>query len=204
MSEFTGVILAGGVSRRLGYRNKALLKIGDKSVIEHVIEALSRATADISLITNSPEEFAHLELPMFRDILPGSGSLGGIYTGLKITRTHYNLVVACDMPFVQPCLLTSLINNSKDYDVVIPVTADGLHPTCTIYSKNCIEPIEDQIKTGNLKIIDFFPHVAVNSIDLDTLCPCCDPSVFFNINTNADYLRASSMADRYLNRTSSQ
>ncbi|MFC1716243.1 molybdenum cofactor guanylyltransferase [Candidatus Poribacteria bacterium] len=204
MSDFAGVILAGGVSRRLGYRNKALLKIGNKSVIEYVIEALSRATGNISLITNSPGEFAHLDLPMFGDILPGSGSLGGIYTGLKVTETHYNLVVACDMPFVQPCLLTSLINNSKNYDVVIPVTADGLHPTCTIYSRNCIEPIEEQIKTGNLKIIDFFPHVAVNSIDLDALCPCCDPNVFFNINTNEDYLKASAIADRYLNRVSSQ
>ena len=203
MGEVTGVILAGGVSRRLDYKNKALLKIGDKSVIEYVIEALSRATGNIYLVTNSPGEFAHLNLPMFGDILPGSGSLGGIYTGLRVSETHHNLVVACDMPFIQPCLLTFLINNSEDYDVVIPVTADGLHPTCTIYSRSCIEPIEKQIRTGDLKITNFFPHVEVNSIEFDTLCPCCDPNVFFNINTNADYLKALSMADHYLSQTSS-
>lgn len=203
MSEVTGVILAGGASRRLGYRNKALLEIGGKSVIEHVIEVLSRVTGNISLVTNSPEEFAHLDLPMFRDILPGSGSLGGIYTGLKVSETHHNLVVACDMPFIQSCLLASLIKSGRDYDVAIPVTPDGCHPTCTVYSRNCIEPIEKQIRTGHLKIIDFFPHVEVNSIDLDILCPCCDPNTLFNINTNEDYLKALSIADCYLNQISS-
>ena len=98
MDKITGIILAGGVSRRLGYRNKALLKIGHKSVIEHIIAALAEVTEDILLITNSPGEYEHLGLPMFEDILPGSGSLGGIYTGLKVSKTHHNLIVACDIP----------------------------------------------------------------------------------------------------------
>ncbi len=78
MNEITGMILAGGVSRRLGYRNKAHLDILGKSVMEYVVEALSRVTENICLITNSPEEYASLGLPMFGDILPGSGSVGGI------------------------------------------------------------------------------------------------------------------------------
>ena len=186
MNEITGVILAGGVSRRLGHRNKALLEILGKSVIQYVVEALSRVTENICLITNSPEEYAMLDLPMFGDILPGSGSVGGIYTGLRISETHHNLVIACDMPFVRPHLLSMLIDNSSDYDVVIPETKDGYHPTSAIYSKNCIEPIEALIKTDNLKIIDFFPNVAVNNMDIDVLIPDHDPNILFNINTNVD------------------
>jgi len=201
MKEFTGIILAGGASKRLDYRNKALLKIGDKSVIEYVVAALSRITEKIILITNSPGEFAHLGLPMFGDILPGSGSLGGIYTGLEVSETRCNLVVACDMPFIQPHLLAYLINNSADYDVVIPVTSDGHHPTCAVYSKNCIEFIEAQIKTGNLKISNFFPLVEVNRIDFSLLCPCYDSSIFFNINTNEDYLKALSMAEQFRDKS---
>lgn len=204
MREITGIVLAGGASRRLDYRNKALLKIGNKSIIEHVIAALSEVTGSISLITNSPGEFEHLRLPMFGDILPGSGSLGGIYTGLKVSKTYYNLIVACDMPFIQPELLSSLISNGEDYDVVIPATPDGYHPTCTVYSKNCIKPIEAQLKTGRLKITDFFPHVKVNIVDIDLICPHCDTNVLLNINTNEDYLQALSIADRYLNSIASQ
>jgi len=188
MSEVTGIVLAGGASKRLGYKNKALLKIGDKSVIERVIDALCKVTENILLITNSLEELKHLGLPMFGDILPGSGSLGGIYTGLKVSKTHHNLVVACDMPFIRPHLLAFLIHHRKNYDVVIPVTPDGHHPTCAIYSRNCIGPIETQIKTGNLRIAEFFLHVKVNRIDFS------DSNMFFNINTIEDYLKALSIA----------
>jgi len=194
MDKVTGIILAGGVSRRLGYRNKALLKIGRKSVIEHIIAALAEVTEDILLITNSPGEYEHLGLPMFGDILPGSGSLGGIYTGLKVSKTHHNLMVACDIPFIQPRLLTFLIDQMKGYDVSMPVTPDGFQPTCAIYSKNCIKPIEAQIKTGNLKIIDFFPDVRVNRVDLGALYPGYEPDMFLNINTSEDYSKALAIA----------
>ena len=195
MDKITGMILAGGVSRRLNYKNKALLKIGNASIIEHIIGALSKVTESIVLITNSSEEFAHLGLPTFSDIIPESGSLGGIYTGLKVSKTHYNLVVACDMPFVQPHLLKFLIDNSSGYDVTIPITPDGLHPTCAVYSKDCIEFIETQIGTRDLKIISFFPYVKVNRVDVSILFPCYDPNVFLNINTNEDYLKALSIAE---------
>jgi molybdopterin-guanine dinucleotide biosynthesis protein A len=195
MNEVTGIILAGGASKRLDYRNKALLKIGDESIIARGVRALSETTGDIILITNSPGDFRHLELPMFEDILPGSGSLGGIYTGLKVSKTFHNLVIACDMPFIQPHLLISLIDHRKGHDVVIPVTPDGQHPTCAVYSRNCIKPIELQIKAGDLKISNFFPHVKVNRIDFSALYPCYDSSMFFNINTNEDYLKAISIAN---------
>lgn len=194
MDRVTGIILAGGVSKRLGYRNKALLKIGRKSVIEHIIAALAEVTEDILLITNSPGEYGHLGLPVFRDILPGSGSLGGIHTGLKVSRTHHNLMVACDIPFVPPRLLTFLVSQMKGYDVSMPVTPDGFQPICAIYSKNCIKPIEAQIKTGNLKIIDFFPDVRVNRVDLAVLYPGYEPDMFFNINTSKDYSKALAIA----------
>ena len=196
MNSVTGIILAGGVSRRLNYRNKALLKIGCKSIIEHIIDALSDVTESILLITNSPDEYEHLGLSMFRDIIPGSGSLGGIYTGIKVSKTHYNLIVACDIPFIQPHFLTFLMDQMKGYDVTIPITPDGNQPTCAIYSENCLEPIEIQINTGNFKIVDFFPHVKVNRVVLSALYPCYDPNMFLNINTSEDYLRAIAIAGK--------
>jgi molybdopterin-guanine dinucleotide biosynthesis protein A len=197
MKDTTGIILAGGLSRRLDYKNKALLKIGGKSIIERIINALSEVTADILLITNSPDEFKHLEIPMFGDIIPGSGSLGGIYTGLKVSETYYNLIIACDMPFISPSLLTLLIQQSRGCDVVIPVTPDGHHPTCAIYSKDCIKPIEAQIRSGNLKISDFFPNVRSRKLDFNTLHDRYDQIMFFNVNTKEDYLEAISIAESH-------
>jgi molybdopterin-guanine dinucleotide biosynthesis protein A len=197
MKDTTGVILAGGLSRRLDYKNKALLKIGGKSVIQRIINALSEVMANILLITNSPDEFKHLEIPMFGDIIQGAGSLGGIYTGLKVSETYHNLIVACDMPFIRPSLLALLVQQSKDYDVVIPVTPDGHHPTCAIYSKDCIKPIEAQIRSGNLKISDFFPNVRLRKIDFNTLHDRYDQIMFFNINTKEDYLEAISIAESH-------
>jgi len=197
MKDTTGIILAGGLSRRLDYKNKALLKIGSRSIIERVINALSEVMADILLITNSPDEFKHLEIPMFGDIIPGSGSLGGIHTGLRVSETYHNLIVACDMPFIRPSLLTLLMQQSKDYDVVIPVTPDGHHPTCAIYSKDCIKPIEAQIRSGNLKVSDFFPNVRIRKINFNALHDRYDQIMFFNINTKEDYLKAVSIAESH-------
>lgn len=197
MKDATGIIIAGGLSRRLDYQNKALLKIGGRSIIERVINALSEVMADMLLITNSPDEFKHLEIAMFGDIIPGSGSLGGIYTGLKVSETYHNLIIACDMPFIRPSLLTLLIQQSRGYDVVIPVTPDGHHPTCAIYSKDCIKPIEAQIRSGNLKISDFFPNVRIRKINFNTLHDRYDQIMFFNVNTKEDYLKAVFIAESH-------
>jgi len=196
-NEITGIILAGGQSRRLDYKNKALLKIGGKSIIERVIGALSEVTANILLITNSPDEFGHLEIPMFGDIIPGAGSLGGVYTGLKVSKTYHNLIIACDMPFIRPSTLKFLIQQIKGYDVIIPVTPDGHHPTCAVYSKDCVKPIEAQIRSGNLKISDFFPNVRTRKIDFSILHDRYDQIMFFNINTKEDYLKAISIAESH-------
>lgn len=190
MTELTGIILAGGQSERLSCKNKALLKIGKLSVIERVIYAVSKVAKKVILVTNSSDEFRHLKLSTCNDILPGSGPLGGIYTGLQVSETYRNIIVACDMPFIQSHLLRFLIDQGEGYDFVIPLTFDGYHPLCAVYSKKCIEPIEILIKAGNLKVTDLFPYVKVNRVDLKLLWPDHDPDIFFNINTDEDYLKA--------------
>lgn len=184
------------MSKRLGYKNKALLKVGNKSIIERVIDALSIVTDNILLITNSPKEFKHLAIPTYSDIIHGSGPLGGIYTGLQKSMTDYGLVIACDMPFIQSYILESLINQMEGYDIVIPFTPDGYHPLCAIYSKKCITPIRSLINSGSLKVTNLFPCVKVNKVDF-TKSSECELNAFFNINTNDDYLLAISLANTY-------
>ena len=153
-------------------------------------------TESILLITNSPKEFEHLVFPTYSDVIPGSGPLGGIYTGLQKSITSHSLIIACDMPFIQFHILESLINQIDGYDIVIPVTPDGYHPLCAIYSKICLKPIELLIKSGNLKVTNLFPYVKVNKADFSIYSEC-ELNAFFNINTNEDYFLAISLANKH-------
>ncbi len=127
---------------------------------------------------------------MFGDIIPESGPIGGIYTGLKKSKTHKNIIIACDMPFIKPELLKYLVDQSDDYDIVIPKTSDGYHPLCAIYSKNCIQPAEILIRSFMLKVTNLFQYVKVKEIEFDEQHAFYRQNMFYNVNTKEDYLRA--------------
>jgi len=188
--EITGIILAGGKSRRLDYKNKALLQIGGKSIVERVIDAISGVTDKFIMITNSPDDYEHLGLPMFGDVIAGTGPLGGIYSGLARSGTHNNIIVACDMPFIQPKLFELLISHIADNDIVIPVTPDGYHPLCAVYSKNCIKPVELLIEADQLKVTNLFRYVKVNEMIFSEEHPYYAQDMLFNVNTHEDYAKA--------------
>ncbi|MGH8071147.1 MAG: molybdenum cofactor guanylyltransferase [Candidatus Entotheonellia bacterium] len=189
----TGIILAGGKSRRMG-QDKAFLPFGKGQLIERVIEVIQQVTADIILITNTPEQYQRFGLPMFADVIPDAGSLGGIYTGLVSAKTPSSLCLACDMPFVKPDFLRFLCDTADQADVVIPRNAEDFQPLCAVYSQACREPIRQRIEAGRLKITGFFDHVRVRVIEGDLLARY-DPHdvMFFNANTPEEYEQARRM-----------
>ena len=121
-AEFGSVILAGGQSRRMG-RNKALLRLdpAGPTLVEGVVAAVA-GRGPIVLVTNTPEEYAFLGLPMVADAPehPGAGPLAGLYSGLRASTAAYNLTLACDMPRLQPALLDALAALPRDYDALVP------------------------------------------------------------------------------------
>ena len=105
--------LAGGMSRRLG-RNKAVEKIGGESLIERVVGRLSQVSSETIVVVAEESRAEALDLPPWvrtaADIYPGSGSLGGIFTGLSAAKGDYGIVVACDMPFLNTELLGFMLD----------------------------------------------------------------------------------------------
>ncbi len=190
IDNFTGVILAGGQSRRMG-RNKAMLKIGNYTIVERVLAALKEVTDTQLLVTNSPEEYTFLNIPLKSDILPQKGALGGLYTGLAASETPYCLVVACDIPFVNPKFLQYMAQRVEGYDIVIPQHRNGYEPLCAVYAKTCIPHIEALFLADCLKIIEVFQYTSMRIIteteihDFDR-----DGWMFFNVNTEEDYQQA--------------
>jgi molybdopterin-guanine dinucleotide biosynthesis protein A len=186
--NISAFVLAGGKSRRFG-KNKALSLFQGERLIERLIRSLKTMTDRIHLITNSPEEYAFLNLPMHGDILPDSGSLGGIYTGLATMASSHGICVACDMPFISPVFLSHLLQYTPDFDVVVPKGVYGYEPLCAVYGKSCISPIEDRIKAGDYKITRFYEQVRVKTISEEDTS-LYDPRMLFNVNTQEDYAEA--------------
>ena len=186
----TGVILAGGKSSRMG-QNKALMSLGGKRLVDWVVEVMHDVLHDLLMVTNTPDVYADLGVPMVRDVWPEKGSLGGIYSAIYHAATPYCLVVACDMPFLQAAGLRYLITQTTDYDVVVPDVLGELQTLHAIYSKACLQPIEQRLETNRLRIVGFFPDVRVRTVTASELQPY-DPELlaFQNLNTPEEFQAA--------------
>lgn len=189
------IVLAGGQSQRLG-TDKAFLKIGNRILIEGIVEKMAKIGDEVIIVTNSPQRYGHLKARLVGDVYPDKGALGGIYSGLKAAHSHHSLVVACDMPFLDLNLLRYMILLSPGHDVVIPRVGGLTEPLHAIYSKKCLQPIERLLSAGGFRIIDFFPEVRVRYVEEEI--KLFDPQClsFFNINTLEDLEKAKSLARR--------
>ena len=183
----SAVILAGGKSRRMG-RNKALLDFGGETLIERLYGILKSAFEEVLISANDPETYEFLGAQVVQDVFGAGGSLAGIHAALLHSGGESCFFVACDMPFVNLDLVRYLSQFADDYEVVIPMSRNGLEPLHSFYSRRCVPHIEQQLGRGNLKIIDFFPHVSVREVTLDEMREC-DPEEmsYFNINTQEKY-----------------
>ena len=162
--QMTALILAGGKSRRMGF-NKAFLKYGYKTFIEHQIATLRKIFDEILLSANEAGIYDNLNLAIVPDIFPEKGPLSGICAGLIRAASSHAFVIACDMPFINEKVILYLKGLIDDYDVVVPQTSRGLEPMHAFYSKNCIQPMYCCLEKEKLRIIDFFSEVKVRIVD---------------------------------------
>lgn len=180
-------ILVGGKSSRMG-SNKAFLELKGKTFIELQIDLLREIFDDIFISANTSSEYEYLNLSIFKDVYPGKGPLGGIYTSLINSSSLHTFMLACDMPFIGSELINHLKDLTKEYDVVIPKSEKGLEPLHAFYSKKCIDPIKRSLEEDNLRITSFFPHVNVKIVELDNLnLSDSFKNSIKNLNTRDDY-----------------
>lgn len=198
----TGIILAGGLSRRLG-RDKATEPINSQPLIGRVLDTLSQITNELVVVVNTSERGQELPLPesavVAVDIYPDSGSLGGIFTGLSASTNQWGIVVACDMPFLNLNLIEYLFSFREGYDIVVPVIDHRPEPTHAVYSRVCLPLIETRLKMNDLKIARFFDDVRTKYVSQRHIEEI-DPGKlsFFNINTEEDLTQARMLASKEL------
>ena len=184
----SAAILAGGQSRRMG-RDKALVEIGGRPMLALVIERIRPLFDDLFIAGGDEKIYGAFGIPVHRDVRPGSGSLGGIYTALVKAAHPVVFCVACDMPFVNPDLVTFLLGEmEKDpFQAVVPTVDGEEEPLCAVYSRSALPVIERDLDAGVRRIKSTLASLEVRAVGADEMRPF-DPELltFFNINTPVD------------------
>ncbi|HEY85314.1 MAG TPA: molybdenum cofactor guanylyltransferase [Chloroflexi bacterium] len=189
ITPFSVAILAGGQSRRMG-QNKALMRLGGMSILQWEINAVKGLTPDLFLVTNSPQIYTPFNIPTIPDVVPGKAALGGIYTALTYAKHNWVLVLACDMPLLNPAIITFLAQQRQEADAVIPLVGNHPETLHAFYHKRCIPAVQKRISANKLKVIDFFNEVQVRYVNKEALQAITpDFDYLINLNTPAEFQR---------------
>lgn len=152
-------------------------------MIERVTRVLQSLFRNVIIITNTPEDYAFLQLPMFQDRIRGLGPLGGIYTAMSVLPGRAGFFVACDMPSLNRPLIRYMVEIRDDFDVVIPRISGQLESLHALYSTACLPAVERLIDAREYQVFRFFHEVSVRYVE-ETEVRRWDPHLrcFFNIN----------------------
>jgi molybdopterin-guanine dinucleotide biosynthesis protein A len=197
-ADLTGFVLVGGASRRMG-RAKASLLLDGEPLVERQIRLLRSAARQVVVVGGSPGHLDELDVPCLPDAIAGRGPLAGIYTALLESRTEYNLVLGCDLPFVYRRLLAWLALRAlaDGSDVTVPRSRDGrLQPLCAVYRRRVLYAVRTRLAMGENKLSGFFSMVHCTTIPWWELADAgFRASVFDNMNTPEDYEYARKRMD---------
>jgi len=182
-----GIVLAGGENRRMGV-DKAFIKVAGRPLIEHILEALREVTAPVIVVTNSPEAYASYDAIVVTDAFDKRGPLTGIYSGLLRSPDEYNVVVACDMPFLNPRLLSHMLNIAEGNDITLPKVGEFVEPLHAVYRRELLPLIEERIKSDQRQIRGMFSGLRIRFVteeEIDRFDPM--RRSFVNLNTPEEY-----------------
>jgi molybdopterin-guanine dinucleotide biosynthesis protein A len=190
-------IQAGGSSTRMG-QDKALMPFLEQPLIQRVVARLAPVGDEVVITANQPENYRFLNLPVYPDVIPGVGALGGLYTALKVASHPLAAVVACDLPFANPDLLAACrdILLERGCAAVIPSTERGLEPLHAVYRvAGCLPSVEAALEAGKRRMIAWYKAAEVRVLSPEETARY-DPEriTFWNVNTPEEFERAEKKA----------
>jgi molybdopterin-guanine dinucleotide biosynthesis protein A len=186
MEDITAVILAGGKSRRMK-TDKALIKFNDRTLLENQIDLLNPIFNKIIISANS-QNYSFANLQIINDEQSDLGPIGGILSVLKKVKTDYVFIISVDMPLITTGLIKHLISKKANYDIVLPVFNDKYEPTCAVYSRNCINTIEEQIFAKDYKLKNFIEKSNTNFVEINENSEFYNKDLFVNLNSPKDLI----------------
>ncbi len=188
--QTSGIILAGGSSSRMG-SNKALLSLpGSKNVtfVEHLVTLLEECCCETIIVARDKvhaEEYVFPGVRVVVDEKPGIGPLMGLYSGLQEISTSRALVVAVDLPSIQPALLSYLVAHPwSDDTLLIPLVQNIPQVLLAIYPRSILSVVKEQLLHGRSDVRCLLELVPVEYVE-ETQLLQVDPALhsFTNVNT---------------------
>lgn len=177
----TGIILAGGKSQRMG-QDKGLMILSNKPLISYAIEALKPLVTEILIVANS-SDYDQFGYRVVNDLLPNSGPLGGLVTGLSHSKSERNMVLSCDTPFISSDLLSFLLTGVQRHEVVVPLYDGYVQPLAGLYDKSCLSQLRALVNSGQLKMRRAVQQLNCREVVIDESLDFYSESLFKNINT---------------------
>ncbi|RIA09924.1 molybdenum cofactor guanylyltransferase [Flavobacteriaceae bacterium MAR_2010_72] len=166
-NDITGIVLAGGKSSRMG-TDKGFLKLDNVTFMERLIETLKPFVNEIMIVSNNDkyEQFGYKRLD---DCIKDAGPLAGLYTGLYHSKTEYNLVLSCDVPFVNSKILSVLFEGVDPASEVIQLESEGkTMPLIAIYKKQCLQRCLDLLHDGERRLQVAVEQFKTKTISIDS------------------------------------
>lgn len=183
----TAAVLCGGKSSRMG-RAKAFLPYGGKTLIEHRLATIKDLFAEVVMVANEPESYSQLRVNVVKDIIPNRGPLVAILSALLVSQYEHTFVIACDMPLIDNRLIREMCQRRAGTDVLVLSHEDGIEPLLGIYSKRCVESLEQALFDDNLGTHDFLTGINASLFPLDPIRHCRSAlPAYFNVDTPQDY-----------------
>jgi molybdopterin-guanine dinucleotide biosynthesis protein A len=167
--------------------DKGLLRIGSRRLIDVVLEAIRPLLPEVVIVANDPTAYEGLGVPVVSDRISEKGPLGGIHAALCASHFPHTFCVACDMPLVNPAVVSHLCALAPAYDAVVPEWEAGCEPLHAVYGQSCLPHVERMVREDRLRVDALFSAVRVRRVDADELRPL-DPLLrsFMNVNTPDD------------------
>jgi molybdopterin-guanine dinucleotide biosynthesis protein A len=185
--DAAAILLAGGKSSRF-HGNKALAEISSQRLIDMIVLKLREAFSTLILVTNTPGEYAGLDVEIVSDLIQG-GPLSGIHAGLIASPYSLNYVNGCDMPFVSGKLGAYLVRQAEPGDdAVVPFVQGYAEPLSAVYRKTCVPFIEASLLADKQKVTSFYDQIRVKYIYDEEIAAFGGKKCFFNINTREDLI----------------
>jgi molybdopterin-guanine dinucleotide biosynthesis protein A len=183
-NKVTGIVLAGGKSSRMG-KDKGLCTFYGKPMVLHAVELLRQVCDNIIISSNNPD-YSQFGLPVVEDEIKNIGPLGGIYSGLKQTKSQDNFFLSCDMPMVTTDLVKYIVSEKEGFEIVIPMFNGLPEPLCAYYNKQITDEMLEIIKSGEYKIQEIAKNFKVKFLPIDLHLPFYSDGLFTNINSQKD------------------
>jgi molybdenum cofactor guanylyltransferase len=181
-TKVTGVILAGGLARRMNNQDKGLIKYKGRPMVSHAIAAIN-AVADQSIINanRNREQYGEFGLPVVADQSDSfDGPLAGVLTAMIYTDADVLVVMPCDSPLIKAEHLQKLLATRAENDADVAVASDGerLHPVFLAIKTSLKTSLQDYLASGQRKMDRWLEQQKMVKADFSN-----ESEIFTNINT---------------------